>query len=36
MMYKSSVKRVERLGGGKIRGVIIDENTEEIDYFIHT
>jgi hypothetical protein len=29
MMYKSSVKKVERLGGGKIRGGIVDENTDK-------
>ncbi len=29
MKYKNPVKRVERLGGGKIRGAIIDENADE-------
>jgi hypothetical protein len=29
MKYSSSAKKVERLGGGKIRGAIVDENTDE-------
>lgn len=30
MKHKSSNKKVERLGGGKIRGLIVNENTEEL------
>lgn len=29
MKYSSTVKKIERLGGGKIRGLIVDENTDE-------
>jgi hypothetical protein len=29
MKYNIPVKKVERLGGGKIRGVNVDENTKE-------
>ena len=29
MKYENTVKKVERLGGGKIRGLIVNENTEE-------
>ena len=29
MKYKSSVKKVGRIGGGKIRGIIIEENVDE-------
>lgn len=36
MKYKSPIKRVERLGGGKIRGQITGENADEPDYLIHT
>ena len=30
MTYKSSFKKIERLGGGKIRGNTVDENTDEL------
>jgi len=29
MKHKSSDKKIERLGGGKIRGLIVNDNTEE-------
>jgi hypothetical protein len=29
MKYEMPFKKVERLGGGKIRGVNVNENTEE-------
>lgn len=30
MKYKSAIDKVESLGGGKIRGVIAKENTEQL------
>jgi hypothetical protein len=29
MTYKSSFEKIERLGGGKIRGSTVNENTDE-------
>jgi|GEM_PF-5974986 hypothetical protein len=29
MKCKSSVKKAERIGGGKIRGIIIEENVDK-------
>jgi hypothetical protein len=35
MKYEIPFKKVERLGGGKIRGVTVDENTEVAITYLH-
>jgi hypothetical protein len=35
MQTKSEAKRVERVGGGKICGLIIENNDEQLDFIDH-